>query len=178
MKQWVSTCGNHGAGGGGCHSSFPPDISIWKPVAIFILHYLAFSPYPTTVMESLGSVSWPISILALGKWECLFHPLGLQPSSPQNSSAASGPLLEENSFLKETGSYPLRVATGGQRNLQSHLALLLPRGVWAIVVSGLMAGESAALRFGVVFCGLLDLPICCCDILNGISYKLHDTCPG
>lgn len=95
-------------------------------------------------MESLGSVSWPISILALGKWECLFHPLGLQPPSLQNLSAASGPLLEENSFLKETGSYPLRAVTGGQRNPQSHLALLLLRGVGAIVVTGLMASDIAA----------------------------------
>lgn len=95
-------------------------------------------------MESLGSVSWPFSILALGKWGCLFHPLGLQPPSPQNLSAATGPLLEENSFLKKTGSYLLRVATGDQRNPQSHLALLLLRGVWAIVVTGLMAGGIAA----------------------------------
>lgn len=97
-------------------------------------------------MESLGSVSWPISILALGEWECLFQLLGLQPPSPQNSSAASGPLLEENSFLKETRSYPLQVATGRQRNPQSHFALLLRTGVWAIVASGLVAGDSAAIE--------------------------------
>lgn len=36
------------------------------------------------------------------------------------------------------------MATGGQRTPQSHLALLLLRGVSAIVVTGLMAGDIAA----------------------------------
>lgn len=67
---------------------------------------LGLLPIPSHSHGVLGSVSWPISMLALGKWECLFRPLGLQPPSPQNLSAPSGPLLEENSFLKETGSYP------------------------------------------------------------------------
>lgn len=70
-----------------------------------------------------------------------------------------------NSFLKETGSCPLRVVTGGHGNPQSHLALLLMRragvrvgGSWPLLSLVLGQVTVLLLRYGFVLRCLLAFP--------------------
>ena len=84
-----------------------------------------------------------------------------------------------NSFLKETGSCPLRVVTGDHRNPQPRFALLLLSRVLATAVTHWSSSDSAAAE--VWLCLLPSTAFshfALVSILNGVSCKAVQRSPS